>query len=204
MQLPEDKVYGGWPKSGEIDVMEAVGHEADRLYGTVHTSSFNGMDGTQKGGSIYKSKNDWHVFEINWELDRIQFAVDKQIYFEYQRGDPIDWPFNEEFYLIINVAVGGSWGGAAGIDDTAFEGEGQVMEVDWVRVYADAKQPTPKPASYCGSQTCSQQVWDQIVTDGGGSYSCGGRISWLQTQGYSEDQACSQVSSEFPNYCLCD
>lgn len=215
--LPEDNVYGGWPDSGEIDVMEAVGHQTDRFYGTVHTANFNGIIGTQKGGSISKSKDDWHTFEINWEQDRIQFAIDGKVYFEYPRGDSIDWPFDQEFHLIMNIAVGGTWGGQQGIDTASFEGTGQTMEVDWVRVYTNANQglPTNQPTSppsnqgstvtYCGCDSCTQQVWDDMATDASGSYSCGGRISWLQTdQGYSESQACAQVASEFPGTCLCD
>ena len=125
--------------------MEAVGHQADRFFGTVHTAANNGMIGTQKGSSISKSKDEWYTFEINWEEDRIQFAVDKQIYFEYLRGDSVDvWPFDQNFHLIMNIAVGGSWGGQQGINEASFEGAGQIMEIDWVRVYADTNltQPT--------------------------------------------------------------
>lgn len=82
------------------------------------------------------SKNEWHIFEINWEMDRIQFAVDKQIYFEFLRGESSSvWPFDQDFHLIMNLAVGGTWGGQEGIDSSAFDGDGQIMEVDWVRVY---------------------------------------------------------------------
>lgn len=211
--LPEDNVYGGWPNSGEIDVMEAVGHQADKFYGTVHTSSFNGMARTQKGNSISRSKNEWHVFEINWEEERIQFAIDGQIYFEYTKGNAIDWPFDQDFHLIMNIAVGGAWGGQQGIDVAAFEGTGQVMEVDWVRVYAEtnlpqpAKPPAPAPPiqTYCGCESCTQQVWDRIAADADGSYTCGARISWLQSnQAYSENQACAQIASDFPQTCSCD
>jgi len=219
--LPEDRVYGGWPKSGEIDVMEAVGHQADRFFGTVHTSANNGMIGNQKGSSISKSKDEWYTFEINWEEDRIQFAVDKQIYFEYLRGNSVDvWPFDQNFHLIMNIAVGGTWGGQQGINEASFEGAGQIMEIDWVRVYADTNQPQPtkqppiappskKPTApptvtYCGCDSCTQEVWDRIATDNGGSYSCGARISWLQSaEGYSEAGACEMVASEFPDLCFC-
>ena len=106
IQLPEYKVYGGWPNSGEVDVMEAVGHEQDLFFGTVHTAAYNGMAGTQKGRAISKSKDDFHIFEVDWKEDRIQFAIDGQIYFEYMRGDTFDvWPFDQEFHLIMNVAV---------------------------------------------------------------------------------------------------
>lgn len=101
--------------------------------------AYNGLSGTQKGSSISISKDDWHVFEINWEVDRIQFAVDKPIYFEYPRGDSSSvWPFDQEFHLIMNVAVGGNWGGQQGIDSNAFTGAGQIMEIDYVRVYGEA------------------------------------------------------------------
>ena len=180
--------------------MEAVGHEADKFFGTVHTAANNGVLGTQKGNSISKSKDEWHIFEINWEQDRIQFAVDKQIYFEYLRSDSVEvWPFDQNFHLIMNIAVGGSWGGAQGIDVNSFEGAGQIMEVDWIRVYGDTNQlqptnqPTKSPTNqvaYCGCDSCTQQVWDTIATDSSGSYSCGARVTWLQdARGQSESQA---------------
>lgn len=176
------------------------------------------MIGTQKGSSISKSKDDWHLFEINWEQDRIQFAVDTQIYFEFPRGGSVDeWPFDQRFHIILNVAVGGTWGGAQGIDIKSFLGIGQIMELDWVRVYANSSQsqPTNQPTvppsknptsqpTYCGCNTCTQAVWDTIATDAGGSYSCGARITWLQSnQSYSEASACEKVDSEFPTICLC-
>ena len=119
--------------------METVGHENDKIFGTVHTAAYNVMKGTQKGGAIYKSKADWHTYEVNWEQDRIQFAVDNQVYYAFSRGESVDeWPFDQEFHLIMNIAVGGTWGGAKGIDEAAYEGPGQVMEVDWIRVYSSS------------------------------------------------------------------
>ena len=96
------------------------------------------MIGTQKGSSISLSKDEWHIFEIDWTKDVIRFAVDKQVYFEFQKGDSISvWPFDQEFHVIMNVAVGGNWGGQQGIDSDAFVGFGQVMEIDYVRVYGE-------------------------------------------------------------------
>jgi len=115
-------VYGGWPKSGEIDVMEAVGYQPDRFFGTIHTELYNGLKGTQRGGNIALSKDDWHTFEINWEPDRIQFAASGQIYFEYQRmpgSSSAAWPYDQDFHIIMNIAVGGAWGGVEGIDESA-------------------------------------------------------------------------------------
>lgn len=195
--------------------MESVGHEQNNFFGTVHTTAYNGMDGTQQGSSISKSKDDWHIFEIDWTEDKIRFAVDGLVYFEYMRRESVDvWPFDQDFHLIMNVAVGGAWGGAQGIDDASFEGNGQIMEVDFVRVYSHGdmtpeeptKQPSPPPfTSYCGCASCTQNVWDTLASDGSGTFSCGGRISWLQSaQDYNEADACEKVSNEFPDLCLCD
>mmetsp|Transcript_10574 Transcript_10574/g.22759 ORF Transcript_10574/g.22759 Transcript_10574/m.22759 type:complete len:688 (+) Transcript_10574:124-2187(+) len=137
--LPEEWVYGGWPRSGEIDVMEAVGYETDKFHGSVHTDDYNHGIGTQKTGSVSKSKADWHIFEIEWNVDNILFAIDQQVYYQFNPGDVTDvgkWPFNHDFHILMNIAVGGTWGGLQGIDEPAFEGPGQVMEVDWVRAYS--------------------------------------------------------------------
>ncbi len=137
--LPEDWVYGGWPNSGEIDVMEAVGYEENKFHGTVHTGAYNHGIGTEKTGSVTKSELDWHIFEIDWQEDKIIFAVDGEVYFTFAPDDLNDsakWPFNQDFHLLLNIAVGGNWGAAQGIDVAAFEGAGQYMELDWVRVYS--------------------------------------------------------------------
>ena len=137
--LPEEWVYGGWPNSGEIDVMESVGYEENKFHGSVHTSSYNHGIGTQKTASIIKSELEWHIFEIDWQVDKIRFAVDKELYLEFAPDDVNDsakWPFNQDFHLIMNIAVGGNWGGVQGVDAASFEGDGQYMEVDWVRVYS--------------------------------------------------------------------
>ena len=116
--------------------MEAVGQEPNVFFGLVHTAAFNHMSGAQKVSSISRSKAEWHIFEINWEEDSIQFVIDNQIYYEFRKGVSSDkWPFDQAFHIIMNVSVGGAWGGQQGIDDAAFDGAGQTMETDWVRVY---------------------------------------------------------------------
>jgi beta-glucanase (GH16 family) len=134
--LPEDWVYGGWPNSGEIDVMEAVGYEENKFHGGFHTGA---DDHTKKTGSITKSELDWHIFDIDWQEDKIIFAVNGEVYLTYAPDDVNDsanWPFDQDFHLLLNIAVGGNWGGAQGVDEAAFEGTGQYMELDWVRVYS--------------------------------------------------------------------
>lgn len=139
--LPTDWAYGGWPSSGEIDIMEHVGYETGTVHGTVHTEAFNHMIATQVGKSFVTNVADWHVYEIVWGVDKIEFAMDGVQYHEFARvlppeGSYKEWPFDKNFHLILNVAVGGNWGGVQGVNSSAFEGQGQVMEVDWVRVYS--------------------------------------------------------------------
>ena len=135
--LPKSMVYGRWPYSGEIDVVEFVGYGTGQFHGTVHTGAYNHKIGTQKTGSIYDNESDWHIFEINWEQDLIKFATNGKIYYEFTRGVGSDqWPYDQDFHIIMNVAVGGFWSGAQGINEDDFSsGDGQIMEVDWVRVY---------------------------------------------------------------------
>ncbi|MDX1913093.1 MAG: glycoside hydrolase family 16 protein [Saprospiraceae bacterium] len=134
--LPAQNTYGGWPRNGEIDIMEFVGYQPDTIYGTVHTENFNGMKGTQKSGGIFSDQiaGEWHVFAIEWDADKIDFYFDQQKYHTFiNRKQGVDaWPFDQPFYLVLNVAVGGDWGGKKGIDTTAFP---QGMLVDYVRVY---------------------------------------------------------------------
>lgn len=128
--------YGNWPNGGEIDVMETVGHEVETFFGTVHTLSSN-QAGSPDGSQLNKSKSEWHIFEMEWRENNIKFAIDGQIYHQYDKNGAgwESWPFDQEFHLLMNVAVGGPWAGRYGIDAASFEGAGQVMEVDWVRVY---------------------------------------------------------------------
>ena len=134
--LPTDWVYGGWPKSGEIDIMEHVGHDEGRVHGSVHTESYNHKIGTQRTKTkvLSEVKDSFHVYSIEWYEDRIDFLIDDQQYFTFmndQKNDYKTWPFNQRFHLLINVAVGGDWPGSPD-NTTIFP---QDMEVDYVRVY---------------------------------------------------------------------
>lgn len=131
--------YDCWPDRGEIDLMEFVGYESNIFHGSVHTTKFNHKIGTQQTRVITKSETDWHIFEIDWQVDKIRFAVDNELYFVFAPSDvknTTEWPFNENFHLVLNIAVGGYWGALQGVDKAAFEGDGQYMEVDWVRAYS--------------------------------------------------------------------
>ncbi|WP_026261132.1 glycoside hydrolase family 16 protein [Spirosoma luteum] len=128
----------GWPLGGEIDIMEHVGFDEGVVHGTVHTEAYNHVKGTQKGKQI-NVKNvtgDFHLYAIEWTADQIDFFVDDQKYYSVQKAvlgntEP-QWPFDQPFFLILNVAVGGGWGGQKGVDESIWP---QRMEVDYVRVY---------------------------------------------------------------------
>ncbi|GAO42220.1 glycoside hydrolase family 16 protein [Flavihumibacter petaseus] len=134
--LPTYWEYGDWPRAGEIDIMEFVGYLPDSVFGTVHTKSFNHVIGTQKGkGLLMKGLGDeFHIYGINWTNEKIQFQIDGKTYHEFANtGSGIDdWPFDKAFHLLLNVAVGGNWGGKMGVDESIFP---QSMLVDYVRIY---------------------------------------------------------------------
>ena len=134
--LPTQNKYGGWPKSGEIDIMEHVGYLPDSIYGTVHTDAYNGMIGTQVGGEIYHptGEKEFHNYVIEWDSEKINWYIDDVKYFTFnnEHKDYKSWPFDQSFHLILNVAVGGVWGGKFGIDEKVWP---QRMEIDYVRVY---------------------------------------------------------------------
>ena len=132
-----DKV--SWPKCGEIDIMEHVGHLPNTIHGTVHTDAYNHVKQTQKGGTLKldpkAGAGEFHIYAIDWLPDRIDFRVDNQTYFTFRKesDDPAVWPFAAPHYLLLNLAIGGTWGGAQGVDDAAFP---QRLVIDYVRVYA--------------------------------------------------------------------
>jgi beta-glucanase (GH16 family) len=134
--LPQSNVYGGWPTSGEMDIMEMVGHEAGKVYATMHygpgPGSINISRGyTLPGGALFN--DEFHVFSMEWKLDQIKCYVDGILYSTVNKADlgPNIYPFNENFFFIMNLAVGGNWPGSPDAS-TNFP---QWMVVDYVRVY---------------------------------------------------------------------
>ena len=119
--------------------MEHVGYDTGHIHGSVHTQAYNHVIKTQKSGGLYANVADWHNYEIIWKSSGIEFIFDGDKYFEFGNDGSDDyttWPFNKRFHFILNVAVGGTWGGAQGVSHADFVGNGQIMEVDWVRVYS--------------------------------------------------------------------
>jgi beta-glucanase (GH16 family) len=135
--LPTDWVYGGWPASGEIDIMELLGQEPWKIYGTIH---FGGPGDHQQAGAQYTLSaglfsDGFHVFALEWEINEIRWYVDDSLYETqnnwYSTGQNYPAPFDQRFHILLNVAVGGNWPGSPD-QTTIFP---QRMTVDYVRVF---------------------------------------------------------------------
>ncbi|PWE00149.1 family 16 glycosylhydrolase [Marinilabilia rubra] len=126
----------GWPACGEIDIMEYVGYQPDIVHSTVHTSAGSGGNGSGSSMSLTTAEEAFHIYGLLWTEESLTFYVDSpdNIVHTYAPASKNDdnWPFNKPHFFILNVAVGGTWGGAQGIDNSIFP---QSMEVDYVRVY---------------------------------------------------------------------
>lgn len=132
-----DKV--GWPKCGEVDLMEHVGYEPNKIHFNIHCEAYNHMRGTGKGVSLdFPDPEAWHVYGLEWHPDRMDFFLDDKKVFTFKKEseDPAVWPYAKPMYMLINLAVGGSWGGSQGIDDTKFP---MHYEIDYVRYFEPVK-----------------------------------------------------------------
>lgn len=123
--MPQESVYGRWPKSGEIDIMEHVGNELDKIYTCIHTESYNHTK-LEQYYHDYKEPNisdDFHTFSLEWDENHIRYFLDGSLMHTYQKGEDNKdtsekgWPFDQSFYLIINLAIGGTLGGKVDIKD---------------------------------------------------------------------------------------
>ena len=133
--LPQSITYGGWPASGEIDIMEHVGCNLGTIHGSIHCSDYNHQDGTQQTSTVSNiNVEEFHIYRIDWDENYIKWYVDDTIFFEYANdGSGLNsWPFDVDFYLIINLAIGGDWGGFCSFSSSSFP---QSMEIDYVRIY---------------------------------------------------------------------
>lgn len=134
----------GWPKCGEIDVMEHIGREPFTAYGTLHGPGYSGSSGLSGSYQLPNGQrfaDEFHVFAVEWSPRMIQFFVDGVLYKALTPADlpqGATWVFDHSFYLLLNLAVGGNWPGFPDVS-TIFP---QVMLVDYVRVYADLRKNT--------------------------------------------------------------
>lgn len=126
----------GWPACGEIDIMEFVGYAPGVVHANVHTCGFNHMRGNGRGKQFKLAdvSEAFHTYAVEWTGRELRFFVDDTCYFTCENdGTGVDsWPFDAPQYLILNLAIGGAWGGQKGIDDKIFP---QRLVIDHVRVY---------------------------------------------------------------------
>jgi beta-glucanase (GH16 family) len=139
--------YDHWPGGGEIDNLEHVGFEPEWVHASVNTGDFNHAirQGRTQRNWLPGACDDFHNYQLTWTEDEILIGVDGENYFSFAndgRGDDGTWPFHRPQYLILNIAIGGGWGGRQGIDDEMFPIR---MEVDYVRVY---QARTHEPAAH--------------------------------------------------------
>ena len=113
-----------WPTDGEIDILEHVGYDPGRIHANIHCQKYNHVLGTGKGNSIVINDpfNQFHIYKLDWNAQRLIFYVDDKQYFVYTKQENTleTWPFDMPENIILNTAVGGGWGGAQGIDPNIF------------------------------------------------------------------------------------
>ena len=118
----------GWPACGEIDILESVGKNPNQNHSSLHSP---GRSGNTPDTSTIKVPNDnteFHIYTADWRADYIKFSVDDVVYYTFVNSDK--FPFNKNFYLIVNLAMGGVWGGPVDPNFTS-----STLEVDYIRVY---------------------------------------------------------------------
>jgi beta-glucanase (GH16 family) len=132
---------GGWPDNGEIDIIEHVGFDPDVVHGSAHTKAYYHSIGTQKTARITvpSARSDFNIYAVEWTQKEIRWFVNDKQYFTFANerlshpaADYKQWPFDKPFHIILNLAVGGTWGGTKGVDEYIWP---QRMEIDYVRVY---------------------------------------------------------------------
>jgi len=123
----------GWPKSGEVDIMEYVGKNPGMIYTSIHSQQSFGNTINSKKTFFKNIESGFHIYAANWTADKIEFFVDNTLVYTFIPKDksPDVWPFNKPFYLLLNLAIGGNFGGPD-VDNTIFP---QNFVIDYVRVY---------------------------------------------------------------------
>lgn len=143
--------FTGWPKDGEIDIMEEVGYHKDFVSSSLHADGHVHSKGTQVTKEVYckGAEGEFHVYGMEWTPEYFQFYVDgqKTLYYKnpelaagYPHPKGYDWPYDAPFYVILNLAWGGDWGGSQGVDDSKLPVS---MEVDYVRVFQNPALTAP-------------------------------------------------------------
>ena len=126
--LGDNFLTAGWPACGEIDIMEHRGNDPNRIHGTIHYTGNSGANGIGSTTVIQNATTEFHKYTCEWSAQSIRFLVDDRLYFTTANSASL--PFNQTFFLLLNIAMGGNFGGTV---DPAFSSG--VMEIDYVRVY---------------------------------------------------------------------
>jgi beta-glucanase (GH16 family) len=133
--LPNDYAYGSWPNSGEVDIMEMVGYDPNNVHFSVHDQTNFGGNSKTSTLNIPTAMTDYHLYRCDWTPDGIKGYYDDVLVFTFlndKGGSSATWPFDKPFHILLNLAIGGDWGGVQGVDDTIFPA---TMQVDYVHYY---------------------------------------------------------------------
>ena len=168
--------FHSWPADGEIDIMEEVGYHPNYVSSSLHANAHVHSNGTQVTHEMFceGAEDGYHIYAIEWTADKITTYVDGQVQLEYpNRGlGRDDWPYDAPFYIILNLAWGGDWGGQQGVDMEALPAE---MLVDYVRVYQKSTSGIrPLAAERKNGYICDLQG-RRVLTPGKGIYIQDGR-----------------------------
>ncbi|MGB9858253.1 MAG: carbohydrate binding domain-containing protein [Dictyoglomaceae bacterium] len=177
--LGEDITTVGWPNCGEIDVMELLGHEPNKVYGTVHGPGYSGASGKGSNYTLPSGdfSQDFHIFAIEWDPIGISWYVDDQKFFTITRPEIElygNWVFDHPFFIILNSAVGGYWPGYPD-STTVFP---QKMYVDYIKVYKGVTMETVNNGDFSFPLTNDQANWpDDWFLWYGSPYGMGGKAT---------------------------
>jgi len=123
----------GWPMSGEIDILEYVGREPEMIFTTLHTKDSHGISKNTRKDKVEGIEDGFHTYSIDWTQDKIDFYIDDLLFYSFvpENKSVEVWPFDQPFYVILNLAIGGNFGGSE-VDDSALP---QEFVIDYVKVY---------------------------------------------------------------------
>jgi beta-glucanase (GH16 family) len=132
--LPDTYAYGAWPNSGEVDIMEMVGYAPDTVHFSTHNQLHYGGNSETSTYVMAGASTGFHLFREDWTPYAVRGYYDNNLVFTYVNDGKgsASWPYDQKFHLLMNIAVGGSWGGIKGVDDSAFPTS---MQVDYVHFY---------------------------------------------------------------------